>query len=103
MSDRYKFLKSWTDTGSGKTFAPGAVCRMSEGDAAPMVESGTLQQVAEFTICRKDIFAPGSCQPVTEEQAAAYSAPKTALKDTFAGTSLAAKSEDKKNVHNKIK
>lgn len=72
MSDRYKFLKNWTDPESGKTFTAGNVVRMSPGQSGPLVENGTLMQVADFTICRKDIFAPGSCQPVSEAQAAAY-------------------------------
>lgn len=89
MSDRYKFLKNWTDPESGKTFTAGNVVRMSPGQSGPLVENGTLMQVADFTICRKDIFAPGSCQPVSEAQAAAYTGENKVLKDNFAGTSLA--------------
>ena len=79
MNDRYKFLKEWTDTLSGKTFQPGWVVRMSPGDADPLIENGTLMQVADFTICRKDIFAPGSCQPVSTEQAEQYANNKLSL------------------------
>jgi hypothetical protein len=84
MSDRYKFLKSWTDTDSGKTFGAGNVFRTSPGVAAPLIDAGIIMQVADFTICRKDILAPNSCQPVTDEQIEAYTAaPKEPKKVTI--------------------
>jgi hypothetical protein len=78
MSDRYQFLKDYQDPlNPAKTFSKGSTARMSDGDGAALIASGTVKQVADFTPQRKNPLAAGGCTELSEAQKAEILPPDT--------------------------
>jgi hypothetical protein len=87
MSDRYQFLKDYQDPQNpAKTFKSGSTARMSDGDGAALMASGTVKQVADFTPQRKNVLAPGGCTELSEAQKAEITPPDTSEAQTAINT-----------------
>ena len=74
MSDRYQFLKDYQDPLNPiKTFKAGTTVRLSDGDGAALIASGTVKSIPDFTPQRKNALAAGGCTQLDEVQKAAIS------------------------------
>ena len=71
MSDRYQFLKDYTDPlNPSKVFKAGSVARLSDSDGQTLTANGTVKSVLDFTPQRKNVFEPNGCTQLTVEQLA---------------------------------
>jgi hypothetical protein len=71
MSDRYQFLKDYTDPlNTSKVFKMGCVARMSSGDGDALIANGTVKRVADFTPQRMNVLASGGCTQLDGNQIA---------------------------------
>ena len=93
MSDRYQFLKDYTDPlNASKVFKMGCVARMSSGDGDVLIANGTVKRVADFTPQRMNVLAAGGCTQLDGNQIAQI---ETAA---FEGGNEAAQGEAQTNV-----
>lgn len=81
MSDRYIFIQSWQDPGSGKVFEPGNVFRTAPHIGQELIALGVAQQVAAFTLCRHNPLLAGGCVSVSAEQLSSITEALTAQKN----------------------
>ena len=81
MSDRYIFIQSWQDPGSGKVFEPGNVFRTAPHIGQELIALGVAQQVAAFTLCRHNPLLAGGCAAVSPEQLNSITQALTASKN----------------------
>lgn len=69
MSDRYQFLKDYPDPlNPAKVFKAGSTARLSDGDGAALIASGTVKSIPDFTPQRKNALAAGGCTPIDAAQ-----------------------------------
>jgi len=69
MSDRYQFLKDYPDPlNPVKVFKAGSTVRLSDGDGAALIASGTVKSIPDFTPQRKNALASGGCTQLNEAQ-----------------------------------
>lgn len=81
MSDRYIFIQSWQDPGSGKVFEPGNVFRTAPHIGQELISLGVAQQVADYTLCRHNPLLAGGCVTVSAEQLNSITEALTASKN----------------------